>query len=254
MPTDTPRKIEAVQNTCRIIDILREHGGAGVTEISEELDFSKSAVHGHLATLKDESLVVKNGYTYSLSLRFLDIAEYVKNEVAKHDIVKDEVNDLADDTGEVIHFGTEEEGQVVYISKARGDAAVETASNIGKRMPMHSTSLGKAILAELSPEQVDQIIEQCGLPKRTEATITHTEKLHEELEETRQRGYAIDDEENIPGVRCIGMAIAAPDADVLGALSISGPSQRMTDERIENDLSEILAQAANVIEVNSMYS
>lgn len=236
------------------MDVLREYGGAGVTEISEELDFSKSAVHGHLATLKDEGLVVKNGYTYRLSLQFLDIAEHVKNEVAKHNIVKDKVNSLAVDTGELVHFGTKEEGQVVYISKARGDAAVETVSSIGKRMPMHSTSLGKAILAELSSEQVEQIIEQHGLPKRTEATITHTESLYEELEKTRQRGYAIDDEENIPGIRCIGMAIAAPDTDVLGALSISGPSQRMTDERIENDLSEIIAQAANVIEVNSMYS
>jgi IclR family KDG regulon transcriptional repressor len=236
------------------MDILRDRGGAGVTEISEELDFSKSAVHGHLATLKDEGVVVKNGYTYSLSLRFLDIAEYVKNEVAKHDIVKDEVNDLADDTGEVVHFGTKEEGRVVYISKACGDNAVETASQIGKRMPMHSTSLGKAILAELSLEQVDQIIEQHGLPGRTEATITHAERLHEELEETQHRGYSIDDEENIPGVRCIGMAIAAPESDVLGALSVSGPSQRMTDERIENKLSGKIAQAANVIEVNSMYS
>ncbi|UPM44571.1 IclR family transcriptional regulator [Halocatena salina] len=197
---------------------------------------------------------MKNGYTYSLSLRFLDIAEYVKNEVAKHDIVEDEVNSLAVDTGELVHFGAEEAGQVVYISKARGDAAVETVSSIGKRMPMHSTSLGKAILAELSPEQVEQIIERHGLPKRTEATITHADDLHEELAKTRQRGYAIDDEENIPGVRCIGMAIAAPDTDVLGALSISGPSQRMTDERIENDLSGVIAQAANVIEVNSMYS
>ncbi|WP_135305534.1 IclR family transcriptional regulator [Haloarcula amylovorans] len=250
----TPRKINAVRNTCRIIEVLQEHGSAGITEISESLNFSKSAVHGHLATLEEEGLVVKEDHSYSLSLRFLDIAEQVKDGVADHTIVKEEVTNLAEETGEVVHFGTEEEGRVVYLSKARGASAVETASKIGKRMPMHSTSLGKALLAELSPERCEQIVDRHGLPEQTAKTITNTERLKSELEETRQRGYSIDDEENIPGVRCIGMAVSVPEANVLGALSISGPSQRMTDERMETELSEQIAQAANVIEVNSRYS
>ncbi|WP_424000238.1 IclR family transcriptional regulator [Haloarcula salina] len=250
----SPRKIDAVRNTCRIIDVLRERGNAGITEISEELDFSKSAVHGHLATLQDEGLVVKEDHSYSLSLRFLDIAEQVKNGIADHEIVKDEVNNLAEETGEVVHFATEEDGRVVYLSKASGDDAVETASKIGKRMPMHSTSLGKAILAELPQARREEIIERYGLPEQTEKTITDAERLHEELAETSERGYSIDDEENILGVRCIGMAVSVPEADVLGALSISGPSRRMTDERMETELSEQIAQAANVIEVNSRYS
>lgn len=254
MSTNTSRRIETVQHTCRIINALRESGGAGVTEIADRLDFSKSAVHGHLATLRDEGLVVKDGHTYSLSLQFLQIAEEVKNQIADHKIVKEEVMRLAEETGEVVHFGAEEQGHVVYLSKARGDIAVETASRIGSRMPMHSTSLGKAILSKLPPEKRDRIIDQCEFSEQTQKTITDAEALREDLAEIRQRGYSIDDEENILGVRCIGMAVSAPDADVMGALSISGPSKRMTDERMENELSEQIAQAANVIEVNSRYS
>ncbi|WP_313692484.1 IclR family transcriptional regulator [Halorarum halobium] len=254
MTTDGSRKIETVQNTCRIINALRDSGGSGITEIATSLDFSKSAVHGHLATLRDEGLVIKNGHTYRLSLRFLQIAEEVKNQIADYKIVKEEVNRLAQETGEVVHFGTEEQGRIVYLSKARGDVAVETASRIGNRMPMHSTSLGKAILAELPQERCGEIIDRYELSGKTDRTITTPERLRENLEETRQRSYAIDDEENIRGVRCIGMAVSAPDAGVMGALSISGPSKRMTDERMDEELEDKIAQAANVIEVNSRYS
>lgn len=254
MTTNKPRKIDSVRYACRIIDTLRELGGAGITEISDELDFSKSAVHGHLATLQDEGLVVKNDYTYSLSLRFIDLAEHVKNQVADHEIVKEVVTDLADETGEVVHFATEEEGNVVYLSKALGSDAVETASEVGMRVSMHSSSLGKAMLAELPPERVDDIVDEHGMVERTESTITDVEELHEDLELTRERGFAIDDEENIPGVRCIGKAVSAPEVNLLGALSITGPSERMTNERMEAELHHKIAQAANVIEVNSMYS
>lgn len=254
MATNGSRKIETIQNACRVINVLRDSGGSGVTDIANRLDFSKSAVHGHLATLQDEGLVVKNGRTYSLSLRFLEIAEEVKNQVADHEIVKAEVTRLAEETGEVVHFGTEEQGRIVYLSKARGDVAVKTASRVGNRMPMHSTSLGKAILAELPPERCERIIEEYELSKKTGRTITDPERLGEDLETTRKRGYSIDDEENIHGVRCIGKVVSGPDADVMGALSISGPSKRMTDERMEEELNDQIAQAANVIEVNSRYS
>ncbi|WP_262177433.1 IclR family transcriptional regulator [Haloarcula laminariae] len=254
MTTNTPRKIGAVQKTCRILEILSTKGEAGITDIAEEMDFSKSAVHGHLATLEDEGFVVKDGHQYHLSLRFVDIAESVKGRIAKREIVREQVRKLAEQSGEVVHFGSEENGQVVYLAKSKGADAVETASRVGKRMPMHSTSLGKAILAQLPAERVETILEQHELTQRTEHTITDRDALLDELETTREQGYSIDDEENIPGVRCVGMSVTDPEAGVFGALSISGPSQRMTNERIESELAETVAQAANVIEVNSMYS
>jgi len=254
MPKKTSRTVEAVQKTCRILDEIQEQGEIRVTELADQVEYSKSTVHGHLATLVDEGLVVKTNQKYRLSLNFLDIAESVKNRVTDHEIVREQVRKLADETGEVVHFAAEEDGNVVYIAKSQGDEAVQTESKIGKSMPMHSTSLGKAMLAEFDRDRVDQIIEQRGLPSRTPTTLTTPEALHEELEETTERGYSIDNEENIPGVRCIGIAVSVSEYGVVGALSISGPSQRMTDDRIKNELQEKIAQAANVIEVNSMYA
>jgi len=254
MSSRNPRTIDAVQKTCRIIETLEEHGEMGITELTAEVGFSKSTVHGHLATLTQEGLAVKDEHTYRLSLRFLDIAESIVNEIVDNNIVREQVRELADDTGEVVHFGTEENGRVVYTAKSSGDAAVQTESRIGKQMPMHSTSLGKAMLAEFSRERVDDIIEAHGLPARTENTLTDPEALHQDLTEIRERGFSIDDRENIPGVRCVGTSVTLPEGRVLGALSIVGPSERMTDDRIYDELQEKLAEAANVIEVNSMYS
>ncbi|WP_430506249.1 IclR family transcriptional regulator [Haloparvum sp. PAK95] len=254
MSSRNPRTIDAVEKTCRIIEALREQGETGITDLTAEVGFSKSTVHGHLATLVREGLVIKDGHSYRLSLRFLDVAESIVNDIVDNEIVREQVRELAENTGEVVHFGTEENGRVVYLSKSLGDAAVMTESRIGKQMPMHSTSLGKAILAEFPREQVDEIVAEHGLPARTPNTITDSESLHEDLAETRERGFSIDDKENIPGVRCIGASVTLPEGEVIGALSISGPSERMTDERIYDELQEELAQAANVIEVNSMYS
>ncbi|WP_254280481.1 IclR family transcriptional regulator [Haloarcula marina] len=254
MATNTPRTVEAVQKTCRIINELQRRGETGITELSEDVEYSKSTIHGHLATLVDEGLVIKNNQKYRLSLRFLDIAESVKNRVTDYEIVHDQVRELAEETGEVVHFGAEENGRVVYIAKWQGAQAVQTKSRIGKQMPMHSTSLGKAILAEYGRDRVDEIVEQHGLEARTQNTLTRPSALHDNLQEITQRGYSVDDEENILGIRCIGIPVSISEAGVIGALSISGPSQRMTDDRIKNDLREKIAQAANVIEVNSRYS
>ncbi|NUB93780.1 IclR family transcriptional regulator [Haloterrigena sp. SYSU A121-1] len=254
MVREIPRQVDSAKKTCRIIEILRKKGEIGVTELANELEISKSTVHGHLATLNNEGLVVKDDHTYRLSLQFVRISESVKSGVADTNTVREEVRELADITGEVVHFGAKEGGHVVYLEKDRGDSAVQTVSEIGEKMPIHSTSLGKAILAELPRNEVDQIVEEYGLPERTENTVTDVGDLHEELDEISSRGYSIDDEENIPGVRCIGAAVSVPGTEAIGALSISGPSQRMTDERITNDLQERIAQTANVIEVNSLYS
>jgi len=254
MPSRTPRTIDAVQKTCRIIETLQENGEMGITDLTAEVDYSKSTVHGHLATLVQEGIVVKDSHTYRLSLRFLDVAESVVNQIVDNTIVREQVRELADETGEVVHFGTEENGRVIYTAKSSGEAAVKTESRIGKQMPMHSTSLGKAMLAEFPRERVDEIIEEHGLPARTENTLTEPEALYQDLAEIQERGFSIDDKENIPGVRCVGTSVTLPEGEVIGALSIVGPSERMTDERIFDGLQEKLAEAANVIEVNSMYS
>jgi len=248
------RTIDSVQLSCNIIDILQEREEAGITELAEELDQSKSSIHAHVSTLANEKYVVERDGLYSLSLRYIDLAEHVKNQVGKFDVIKAEIDDLADATNEVAQFGTLEYGDLVYLYKARGEAAVETMSTIGSRETLHSTALGKAILSEMDESSVRELLGPGPLQAKTENTITDVDELIDELEVIAESGYAIDDEENILGLRCVSTPVVLDEGSVLGSISVSGPSSRMTTERIDDELEETLTRAANVVQINTKFS
>lgn len=248
-----PRTVGAVHKAVAIIELLQERNGLGITELASELDLSKATVHHHLTTLLEHELVVKHDTQYKLSLRHLDLGETVKSRLGYYEVVRQEVDDLAEETGELAQFATEEHGRAVYVYKAQGDKAVQTASTIGKREYMHCISLGKAILAHLPEDRVEEIVDMHGLGGFTSQTITSREELHATLEQIRERGYAIDDEEKIEGLRCVAAPVLNG-SEVLGAVSISGPSSRMRGDRFEEELPEVVQRSANVIEINAKFS
>mgnify|MGYP000312536627 CR=1 FL=1 len=247
------RTIQSVEIAFNIIEILQKRGGAGVSELSGELGHSKSTIHSHLRTLERREFLVRDGDKYRLSLRTLDMARHVRNQIGNYDVIRNEVEGLADETGEIVQFGIEEHNEVTYLYKASGEQAVETASRVGTKQPMYSTSLGKAILAYLPPEHVEDVIAGTTFTAKTTKTITDVETLHEELETIRERGYAIDDEENYVGLRCVSAPVKNDDT-VLGAISITGPSSRFTDDRLHGELANQVLRAANVIELNTKFA
>ncbi len=251
--TNSPRTVRAVENVLEIIEVLQAETEAGVTEIADELDRSKGTVHSHLSTLLEHEYVVKEGEKYKLSLKFIDLSESVKAEVAGYDIVKAEMDELAEKSGELAQFATEEHGRAVYLYKVGGDNAVQTASTPGHREYLHCISLGKAMLAYMPEERVDEIVDQHGLPRYTDQTITNREDLFEELATIRERGYAFDREEKIEGIRCVAAPVR-DQGEVFGALSISGPSTRMEGERYEEELPNMVTRSANVIEINTKFA
>jgi len=255
MPASSPRTVEAVQKASAIVQVLGERDGLGVTAIANHVDFSKSTVHGHLSTLVDEGFVVRDGDTYRLGFEFVALAaSIIDNRVTNLEVIRDEVQRLAEDTGEQVRFTVEENGYVACIDRREGEDAIKHTFGIGDRMPMHSTAAGKAILAEYPREDVEGILDHHGLPEQTEHTVTDVAEFYEELEATEARGFSIDDGEHVLGVRSIGKVVTIPEDGVLGALSISGPTTRMTDDRLETELHTEIAQAANVIEVESIHS
>lgn len=250
---DTPRMVRAVQTTLDIVEILKERDRVGVTELADELDRSKGTIHSHLATLLENEYVVKEGDGYRLSLRYLEFGEAVKEQLTGYDIVREEVDDLAQKTGELAQFATYEHGQAVYIYKSGGENAVQTASSPGHREYLHCISLGKAMLAYMPAEQVDGILDRHGMPAYTEQTITDREELREELESVRANGYAFDEEEKIDGIRCVAAPVQA-DGEIFGAISVSGPSTRMVGDRYREELPNMVTRAANVIEINTKFA
>jgi DNA-binding IclR family transcriptional regulator len=245
------RRVEAVNTTCRLLELLRDRTSAGITQLAEEMDISKSTVHAHLATLRDNELVRKEGENYQLSLNFLRYGHHVREFIKSYDVIATETTRLAEDTGEVAQFMVEEHDCGVYIFKHTGENGVRTASYVGSREHLHCTALGKAILSQYQEERIERVIERRGLPRKTENTITEPTALFEELDAIRDRGIAYDHGEILEGLRCIAKPVQGPGDQILGAISISGPVSRFKSDARKEDLEETLSHSANVIEINA---
>ena len=250
--TDTP--VKSVETAIRLVEALEELGGAGVTEIANEMGLAKSTVHDHLQTLEATDLVVKDGRTYHVGLRFLDHGGRARMRRKIYRISKPELQKLADTTGELVNLVVEEHGLGVYIDVVRGANAVNLDTYVGKREFLHSTAVGKAILAHLPSDRVDSILDTHGLPAETERTTTTRARLATELKTVREQGFATDKEERLAGLRCVAAPIVSDEGCVLGGVSVSGPASRMPDERLEGDLATEVMRIANIIEVNTSYS
>lgn len=242
--------IEAVERTVKILEALRELDGAGVTELTDYLGMAKATVYTHLATLRECEFVVKNGSEYHISLRFLGFGEYARQQTKIYQVMQDEVDMLAEESGEAAQFMIEEHGRGVYLYKRESPRAIKTASHIGLRCPLHCTALGKSMLSHFPDERVEEIIDCHGLPKQTQNTITDRDELFAELEEIRERGYAFDNEEIQPGLRCVAAPIVDYSGGMLGAISVSGPTSRLKGDRFREEIPEMVMNAANVIEIN----
>jgi DNA-binding IclR family transcriptional regulator len=247
------RRIRSVEIALNVIDVIQEEGRVGVTELADELGHSKSTIHSHLRTLEEKEFLVREDDRYRMSLQILNMANHVREQVGNYEVIRDEIDMLAVETGEIAQFGLEEHGQVAYLYKTTGERGVETASEVGAQQPMHSTALGKTILSCLSEERTEELIQSMEFERKIPNTITSESQLREELEAIRERGYGIDDEENIEGLRCVAAPVS-DNGDVLGAVSITGPSSRFTIDRIHDDLSDRVQRAANVIELNTKFA
>lgn len=242
--------IKGVQRTLDIIDVLQERPRMGVTELADELGISKGTIHCHLSTLRQNGYVVKSGGKYKLGLRFLDVAHHVLSHHELYDLITDEVDELAEESGEVAMFTVEEQQRGICLHKASGEQAVQTELHVGYRNELYHTAVGKAILAFKPAADRDEIIEQTKFESLTPKTITDEETLREELDDVRASGFAYNRGETIPGLAGIGAPIRKQNGDVYGAISIIGPTSRMQDDRLET-LSEMLHSTVNVIEINA---
>ena len=245
--------VKSVETTFSVINALRSLGGAGPSEVSSYTDIAKSTVHDHLRTLESCEYVTFDGANYQVGPRFLELGGHSRNQMSIHQVAKSELRKLASETGEHANLMVEDYGYGIFLNKSKGPDAVQLDTYVGMRVHLQSTALGKAILAYMPRERVDQILNQHGLPQVTENTITDRQELFDELDTVREQGFAIDNEERVDGVWCIGAPIKS-EGNVLGAVSVSGPTNRMKSERFDDEIPEMIRSTANVIEVNSTYS
>lgn len=250
MPEKSNQPVATSQKTIRILEAIFRYKGGSLTELASELDMNKSTVHNHLSTLVEEELVVRNGSEYRLGLRLLEFGGFARKQYDIYQIALPEIERLAEQTGEIANLVVEEHGRCVYVACETGNRAVNLEIHPGVRRPLHVTAAGKAILAGLPSDRIDAIVERYGLPAETPQSITTRGELENQLAEIRDRGIAFDDEEHIERLRCVAAPIHDSDEGVLGAVSISGPSSRVTDDRFSDEFPAIVNSALNVIELN----
>ncbi|MDG5777216.1 IclR family transcriptional regulator [Haloarculaceae archaeon H-GB11] len=260
MPTDGDSPtVKTTQTSLDILATIRDLDGARLMEIADELGVAKSTAHKHLATLEKNGYLLKEGDTYHIGLKFLNFGEYARNRWPGFDLITDAVAELTERTDEECDFVAEDHGRVTTIAESYhrwvkyeesnpGNSSKEYRAYIGSYYHMHSTASGLAILAAYPTARVEEIINQWGLPAKTDYTITSQAELFTELDRIRDQGYAVDDQGYTEGMRSIGKAVHAPDGSVLGALSVSGPTYRVDGAVLEREIPETLLDVVETLE------
>ena len=243
---------KTTETSLQVVDALRDTDGLTIDELSEHLGLAPSTVHRHLATLKKHGYVVRDGDVYALGLQFLTIGGQIQRRVTDYPMIKEKVDALADETGERAQFMVEENGQRVYLYTEVGQSAVQTGAHVGKRGAIHTSAAGKAILAAYDRDRVEAIIDARGLDADHDAIATR-EELFEELDRIRDRGYAFNRQETTAGVHAVGAPVTAG-GEVIGALSVSGPANRITGDRFTESLPERILGAVNELELHIEHS
>ncbi len=225
----------ALSRGLQIIDILAEgRDGLGLTEIARKAGLSKSSTHRLLQTLAQDGFVAQDGDSsrYRLSLKLLWLASSLIDGLSLDRLIQPLLEELAHATRETVHMALLDGDVAVYVEKIDSPNSIRMYSRVGKRVPLHCTGLGKAILAHLPEERVREIIANEGLPRRTANTITKPKALFERLALIRSRGYALDEEEHEEGIRCIATPLFDRQNRVVGALSITALAFRVDRDRL----------------------
>ncbi|WP_144902127.1 IclR family transcriptional regulator [Halobellus captivus] len=237
------RPVTTVNTAIEIIDTLVGSPDQTLSEISKQVSLAESTTHRHLATLVQNDLVVRDDDTYRLSFRFLDIGTKSQHQHPLYTAGREYIDSLANETEERIWLATCENGFSVSLYWASDRNPLHQHSRIGTRHHLHMSSPGKAMLAELSDEEVHAIIENRGLPPQTENTITEEERLFDELDEIRERGYATTTNETVQGMSAVAVSVSDDVSGILGAIGIGCSTSRMTNDRQERFASRLLETA-----------
>ncbi len=246
-------KDSPVQSLDRAIQILEElalhRDGCGVTSLAALTGLHKSTVHRLLNALMARGYVSKNieNDKYSLGMKVLYLGSAILDRMDVRTVAKPFLEQLCRDTDEVVHLSTIDGTEAVYIDKVESpNKNIRMYSQIGKRVPLHCTGVGKVLLAWLPDSEVEYILGVKGMEPYTQNTITSIEGLKKHLAEIRKNGYAFDELEHEEGIRCVAAPIFNMNGKVVASVSISGPIMYVTLDRMPKLTEEVLKTAKNI--------
>lgn len=240
-----------VKKALSILPILAaEKGGLGMMDLAKKIGLNRSTVYRLVSALLESGFVRQNPATqkYSLGLKIVELAGRMLSEMEVREVARLHLQKLTQLTNETTHLGIlNKDGargyEVIYIDKIDGPEAIGLLTSVGKTFPAYVTAMGKALMAYLPDEELDEALDRQKFEARTKNTITDKQAFRDHLKVVRSLGYAIDNEENRLNARCIGAPVFDVAGKAVAAVSISGPVFRMTSKRL-NTLSKPLKATA----------
>ena len=241
-----------VKALARALKLLMSLADAGrelsLTEISDALGWPKSTTHGVLATLRDYRFVEQSALNgrYRLGVRLFELGQKAARNWGIRDIALPVMQRLNAQFGEMVQLATEDAGEVFYLEKIDSTHIIRIVSEIGARLPIHCSGLGKVLLAYRAPAEARSILMRNGMRRMTNNTITDPAQMETELSNIRKQGYALDNQEIMEGLRCVAAPIWNKNNEVKYAVSVSGLAERLTGSYFEQLKQAVINSAAEI--------
>jgi IclR family transcriptional regulator, acetate operon repressor len=245
MSKDTQYAVRSVLRVLDILDLLRQRpGGATLKELTQVTNMPKSSVFRYLATLESRGYVerIERDGAFRLSAAFISTEAHHLELLANR--ARPRMEELRDRFGETVNLAVLDDTRIVYLEIVESRRSMRWVVAKGDREHLHSTALGKAVAMVLDDQHISSILEAAGMPSRTERTIADPETFLAEIARARVNGYAIDDEENEQGGRCVAVPIRG--SNPKAALSLSAPTSRLSITEA-GSVAQVLETAANQI-------
>jgi len=249
--TAAQNTIQSVDRALDVLEILAAKGNLTLSDIAHDLGQSPATIYRVLSTLEARNIVeteqAKQVWNVGPAAFRIGYSFLRRSSVVERS--RPVMRDLMDQTGETANLGIEKADMVIFVSQVETHETIRAFFPPGTQSPMHASGIGKALLAFYSTERVTQLFKNSSLEQFTDNTITDPEKLQEEIKKVRELGFAFDDEEKNLGMRCIAAPILNFFGEAVAGISVSGPTQRMTLDRVEI-ISKIVKQAATTLSYN----
>jgi DNA-binding IclR family transcriptional regulator len=245
MRDETPQgtyKVQALDRAFAVLDLLGESDTPlGLAQVALSLQLHKSTAHRFLMVLERHRMVERTpGGKFRLGLKLFDLGNRAIEQYDLREHAQPYLRRLVAETEETAHLCILEGAHVIYIDKIEPARSVRMITRIGASNPVHCTSVGKAMLAFLPEERLNDVLRRIRFERYTPRTITTPEALRAEIEKTRRRGYAVDDEEFEDGLRCIAVPLLDAQRLPVAAVSVSGPSFRVTAQKLPSIATHLL--------------
>ena len=227
--------VQSLDRALRILAVVADANGLSLSEIAAASEVPAPTAYRMLVTLENHGMVEfdKSDQLWSVGVGAFRTGSAFLRRRRLVDRARAVMQDLMERSGETANLGVAEDGCVVFVSQVETHEAIRAFFRPGTRSPFHASGIGKAVLAYLTPERVAAIARREGLERYTETTKASLDDLSADLETIRARGFAIDDEERYPGMRCVAAAIFNEYGEPLGGISVSGPTVRVTGARAD---------------------